>query len=410
MCRKFLLVELVKEECVNMSRIYHGKSFEEYKREMMQQYAQRQHGDEMLTPNSRQNQTNELHRQINDEENFADQMPPAAGEMWMSEEMGDSAEEDELANRDADEMLASREESALEGVPEYENDPFQRLTGSRQSNVMQNPENQGKTSANMQENTNFGEAKRKFSHVVPLSLQDEFIEDELSRTNQSGNTPEDRLSAQNIPDNRAFARTTDSSDFMNRNAAAGIMRDTESMASQNQMSEAIHQQEMRQQMQRNANIHQSEDMFVQNNFRNIENSQDPKLDQYLSDNPGMGFLELEVFIGQRAYPIKGAIYKITKQIGGQEYTFHAGQTNESGKSERISLPAPDQNRSMQPQPVGSTQPYAAYDLRVEYPNYIPIVARNIPIFDQVLSLQPVALQPASKNGSVDTLNEQEPEL
>ncbi|MBR5495976.1 MAG: hypothetical protein IKV58_01150, partial [Oscillospiraceae bacterium] len=113
-------------------------------------------------------------------------------------------------------------------------------------------------------------------------------------------------------------------------------------------------------------------------------------DDYLNQNSQQGYLKVQVFAGRGAVPIEKAVVTVTKEIGGQKYEFATLVTDENGSTEKIPLPAPPQILSEQP---GNSKPYATYDVRTTYPDFMAVSNLSVPVFEGIVSLQNVNLNP-----------------
>ncbi len=111
---------------------------------------------------------------------------------------------------------------------------------------------------------------------------------------------------------------------------------------------------------------------------------------------GQGSLIVQVTLAKGAIPVEGA--KVTVSSTGEASTVLSEMiTDKSGQTQRISLPAPQGSYSQAP--GGVIRPYSIYDIKIEFPGYYTERAINVPIFDQVNSIQPVALVPLPEDGS-----------
>lgn len=157
----------------------------------------------------------------------------------------------------------------------------------------------------------------------------------------------------------------------------------------------------------------------QSNQESVQNpSQEPTgnsiLDAYLIENPKRGYLKIEVSSAFGALPVEGAVGTVSKVMSdGQRYIIDTLTTDRSGISEVIALPAPDKELSESPGKPGAAIPYAEYDLEVKKEGFVPVVAKNVPIFDGILSLQPVSMKPlldSEETAQPDEILESQPNL
>lgn len=117
---------------------------------------------------------------------------------------------------------------------------------------------------------------------------------------------------------------------------------------------------------------------------------------------GRGKLKINVFTGNEAFPVISAFVKVLKD---GELLF-SEFTDQSGSVQEIYLPAPSRKISEIPR---NGKGYAEYRVEVSHPRFNSVVLENVPVFDGVRSIQPVALEPVNGEG-VEILNETEPEF
>lgn len=114
-------------------------------------------------------------------------------------------------------------------------------------------------------------------------------------------------------------------------------------------------------------------------------------------NGSQGMLRVQVFAADRSFPVSGA--RVTVEVpflsGGRE--LFSGVTDADGIVDNITLPAPSKNLSLDEN--NTSEPYALYNVRVTHPNYATGEYDNVPVFDSVKSIQPVALVPMTLVGS-----------
>lgn len=103
-------------------------------------------------------------------------------------------------------------------------------------------------------------------------------------------------------------------------------------------------------------------------------------------NRKTGFLRVQAFAGPQAVPVPGASVTVTHDFTDGPRRFASGQTDESGIPDGIVLPAPDTGAAQSPEGV---MPYALYDIRVSHPDFRTEIYRQVPIFPDVKSIQPV---------------------
>lgn len=122
------------------------------------------------------------------------------------------------------------------------------------------------------------------------------------------------------------------------------------------------------------------------------------MEEFLRQNPSNGFIKVQAYSGQGALPVKDVRIRVTKEIGGDEILFLEDITDESGKTEAKSLPAPDASLSQQPNQSQQPLPYTTYTLTAENPNYTTLIKRDLPIFPGVISIQPLEMLAVPNSG------------
>ncbi len=110
---------------------------------------------------------------------------------------------------------------------------------------------------------------------------------------------------------------------------------------------------------------------------------------------GSGTLVVQVTLARGAVPVEGA--KVIVSLDGKVLTELL--TDKSGQTEVLTLPAP--SGSLSQTPGGAVRPYSIYHIRISYPGYYVEEAINVPIFDKINSIQPVALVPLPEGTSPD---------
>ena len=119
---------------------------------------------------------------------------------------------------------------------------------------------------------------------------------------------------------------------------------------------------------------------------------------------GEGGLIVTVTLARGAIPVEGATVIIAEENNRRIISTRI--TDKSGRMEQISLPT--QSSSLSLTPDSSTRPFSVYNIRAEYPGYYTENAINVPIFDKIVSIQPISLIPLSEKDIAEgelTINE-----
>ncbi len=130
-------------------------------------------------------------------------------------------------------------------------------------------------------------------------------------------------------------------------------------------------------------------------------------DDFKAANTGVATLMFRISAAQDSLPIENAKCAITKTFNGIIHEIDVLYTDESGKTEKRSLPAP--SRSLSQEYDNTVQPFALYDATVTRKGFADVVLTDIPVFDGVLSVQRVSLLPAAYDGDVEIITEVSPD-
>jgi len=114
-------------------------------------------------------------------------------------------------------------------------------------------------------------------------------------------------------------------------------------------------------------------------------------------NGSQGKLRVQVFGADQSFPIPEARVRVSVSFLTGSRELFDGVTDENGVVDDIVLPAPNKNLSLDED--NTSEPYALYNVTVKHPNFADGVYSNIPIFDSVKSIQPVALVPLTQVGN-----------
>lgn len=114
---------------------------------------------------------------------------------------------------------------------------------------------------------------------------------------------------------------------------------------------------------------------------------------------GTGFIKVAVSTAQQAVPLPGC--KVAISSGETQIDFYAEyETDLSGNTPVVSVPAP--SRDLSQSPGGNVRPYYRYNIDVEFPCYDEVNVTEVPVFEGILSIQPVSMVPTSGGGKNTT--------
>ncbi len=124
-------------------------------------------------------------------------------------------------------------------------------------------------------------------------------------------------------------------------------------------------------------------------FPATEGDADDSRAEFERENPKIGILRVETFLGGRALPVDGVNIVITHRIGDDDVVYYNVNTNEVGIVDGLTLPAPDASTSQSP---NEQNPFAVYQLYATRDSYLPIGPIEIQIFDGIKTIQPILMQ------------------
>lgn len=108
-----------------------------------------------------------------------------------------------------------------------------------------------------------------------------------------------------------------------------------------------------------------------------------------TDNSSLGKLQINVTSSLGLIPIQDATVTIS-YTGVPDVTIEKLNTNSSGQTQAIELPAPPIEYSLTPV---EQQPYSEYNIQVDAPGYEPVMVSGTEILPDVTALQPIELTP-----------------
>lgn len=138
--------------------------------------------------------------------------------------------------------------------------------------------------------------------------------------------------------------------------------------------------------------------------KNENNASDNLLDQYLKDNPKTGYLIFQIYQDSPLYgrmPVPNVKVTINGDLGDGTVMTKVFMSNQDGKTEPIPLPTVNGAISLSPE---AGKPYSTYNAVLETADFLSVNLSNIPIFDNVTSIQPVSLVPNANTQSAALLS------
>lgn len=114
---------------------------------------------------------------------------------------------------------------------------------------------------------------------------------------------------------------------------------------------------------------------------------EPKIPEGYTDT---GYLQVKTTAARGAVPLAESHVSISALVDGEMVLYRSTQTNSSGLTEVIPLPAPPKNLSAAP---SSLKPYGSYQAQITHSGYRPVTVTDIPVFASVTALLPADLTP-----------------
>lgn len=108
-------------------------------------------------------------------------------------------------------------------------------------------------------------------------------------------------------------------------------------------------------------------------------------EQFLEENPAIGFLKVQASRAQKAIPISGMRIIVAQNFNGLRVLFFEGQTDADGIISSIDLPAPPQSEFLTPE---SATHGAVYQVYAAHPDFQPEYY-EVEIFEGVTAILPV---------------------
>ncbi len=112
----------------------------------------------------------------------------------------------------------------------------------------------------------------------------------------------------------------------------------------------------------------------------------------------VGQLQVEVTAATQSIPIPFADVLVLRKAVGEQELLQYLQTDDSGNTPVINLPAPSRELSEHPEP-NTVRPYGVYTVMISHPEYYTTIIRDVQVFAGQRALLPVNLIPLSENAT-----------
>lgn len=129
--------------------------------------------------------------------------------------------------------------------------------------------------------------------------------------------------------------------------------------------------------------------------------------KFIDENSKHGKLRVQTYASLQVFPIQNAKVSVEKEFDDGTHIFAEEYTDIDGVAENITLPTKSKELSLTPD---SPIPYATYTVKVSHPQFESITFSNVPIFEGIESLQPVAMLPLNSTNQSTQIFEENPDL
>ncbi len=110
-------------------------------------------------------------------------------------------------------------------------------------------------------------------------------------------------------------------------------------------------------------------------------------EDFLRENPRLGYLKIQAFSGRQSYPIEGVKVAVTKDFDDGRVLFFEGITDPDGIIDGIELPAPPRENSLVFLTPDKT---AVYDMTALFDGVAPQKS-SVEIYEGIKSIQPIII-------------------
>ncbi|MBE6654845.1 MAG: carboxypeptidase regulatory-like domain-containing protein [Ruminococcaceae bacterium] len=111
-----------------------------------------------------------------------------------------------------------------------------------------------------------------------------------------------------------------------------------------------------------------------------------------------GKFGVRAFAANSAYPVANALVIVRgKKANGSPTTIAVLETDESGKTQIITLETPPKSLSLSP--GSDIPPYSLYDVEITHPGFYSIITRDVQIYPDTTSILPINMLPLPDTNS-----------
>lgn len=114
-----------------------------------------------------------------------------------------------------------------------------------------------------------------------------------------------------------------------------------------------------------------------------------------TDTPDKGRLQINITSAENNFPVPDAVVNI-RITGNPDTILEEVNTNSSGQTDQVELPAPPLDYSLQP---GEPRPYSEYSLEITAPGFEPLSIDGTEVLPDVTAIQNARLRPTQLGAS-----------
>ena len=107
----------------------------------------------------------------------------------------------------------------------------------------------------------------------------------------------------------------------------------------------------------------------------------------------LGYLVVRVSTALGSIPLENATVHIRGNTADSSGVIYSLLSDRDGLTKKVALPAPPRALSGSP---GSVAPFSTWNIDVSKEGYVPVFFQNVPVYSQVVSVQPAVLVPRTE--------------
>lgn len=109
-------------------------------------------------------------------------------------------------------------------------------------------------------------------------------------------------------------------------------------------------------------------------------------------NQAVGYLTVRVTTARGAIPLEGATVNIRGNEADSSAILYSLLSDRDGRTPKVALDTPPKENSDTP---GGAAAFSTYNIDVFKEGYVPLYFQNVPVFPNIMSVQPAVMVPAN---------------